>query len=369
MDLATNIKNITDPILIDYLNTNILNNDPFKKPFVENYKYAQLNKKINSDFKASTFAIPKSLLDTCFDISSQPYPELDLLKNLQDWNFHNADSVFRTGSLVGRKSIQIKLDNFKESILLLDLTKIQNNIVIDATLNPSKVLIIVNANRNQEIPQSIFINSIQDSNLEIVHIDICNKKSFLYFQALLEKGSSLSLTTIQNFNNHIRNEFYASLDSECNFSLQGLNFDNKGVNDNYSFIQHLKPSSSSREIFKSIVNDGAITNFQGKIYVDAKAQKTDGYQMSRSLLLDNLSKANNKPELEIYADDVKCSHGSTISKINQDQLYYFNTRGISNEMAKIILKKAFLMEVLNTIKDTQIKEFSINLIDSLLNGY
>ena len=85
----------------------------------------------------------------------------------------------------------------------------------------------------------------------------------------------------------------------------------------------------------------SITNFQGKIYVDKIAQKTDGYQMSRSLLLDDISKSNNKPELEIYADDVKCSHGSTISKIDQDHLYYFNSRGISSDLATKILKKAF----------------------------
>jgi Fe-S cluster assembly protein SufD len=138
------------------------------------------------------------------------------------------------------------------------------------------------------------------------------------------------------------------------------------VNDNYSFIQHVKPSSSSREVFKSIVNNGAITNFQGKIYVDSIAQKTDGYQMSRSLLLDNISKANNKPELEIYADDVKCSHGSTVSKIDQEQIFYFNSRGISKEVANLLLQKAFIIETLDTIQTKDIKDFSIKLLDNLL---
>ena len=138
------------------------------------------------------------------------------------------------------------------------------------------------------------------------------------------------------------------------------------MNDNYSFIQHVKPSSSSREVFKSIVNNGAITNFQGKIYVDSIAQKTDGYQMSRSLLLDNISKANNKPELEIYADDVKCSHGSTVSKIDQEQIFYFNSRGISKEVANLMLQKAFIIETLDTIQTKDIKDFSIKLLDNLL---
>ena len=128
----------------------------------------------------------------------------------------------------------------------------------------------------------------------------------------------------------------------------------------------MKPSSQSREVFKSIVKSGAITNFQGKIYVDPIAQKTDGYQMSRSLILDNESKANNKPELEIYADDVKCSHGSTVSKLNQDQVYYFKSRGIDEEQAIKILQKAFLVETLESIENTQIKEYSNILLDSRL---
>ena len=88
--------------------------------------------------------------------------------------------------------------------------------------------------------------------------------------------------------------------------------------------------------------------------------------MSRSLILDNESKANNKPELEIYADDVKCSHGSTVSKLNQDQVYYFKSRGIDEEQAIKILQKAFLVETLEIIENTKIKEYSFSILDSRL---
>ena len=111
----------------------------------------------------------------------------------------------------------------------------------------------------------------------------------------------------------------------------------------------MKPSSQSREVFKSILKNGAITNFQGKIYVDSIAQKTDGYQMSRSLLLDNESKANNKPELEIYADDVKCSHGCTIGQLDENALFYLRTRGVSKEDANAILTFAFASEAMDKI--------------------
>ena len=89
--------------------------------------------------------------------------------------------------------------------------------------------------------------------------------------------------------------------------------------------------------------------------------------MSRSLLLDDISKANNKPELEIYADDVKCSHGSTVSKLDDEQIYYFKSRGIDNEIAKKILKKAFIVEIIESIKDDMLKNYSNELIESLLS--
>ena len=88
--------------------------------------------------------------------------------------------------------------------------------------------------------------------------------------------------------------------------------------------------------------------------------------MIRSLLLENESKANNKPVLVIYADDVKCSHGSTVSKLNQNQVYYFKSRGINEEQAIKILQKAFLIETLEAIENPQIKEYSYGLLDSRL---
>ena len=166
----------------------------------------------------------------------------------------------------------------------------------------------------------------------------------------------MKFITFQSDNIHVRNEFFSSLEENCSLDLYGLNIHNHGVNDNYSFIQHMKPSSQSREVFKSIVNNGAVTNFQGKIYVDPVAQKTDGYQMSRSLILDNDSKANNKPELEIYADDVKCSHGSTTGQLDEDALFYLRSRGLSTKGARKLLVGAFVGEVIENIKIEEVKE-------------
>ena len=353
---------------VDQANTAaVIAKNPFKNLNIENYRYAQLHKNIKPHTNILKSSLNDDLTQLTTDISNNIFTEIDLKSTIDNWEFSNSDSFFRVSSLVKRSSISINLDNFKETSLFLNISNIPKNITIKKKDPQLKTLILLNYNNDDEIPKSIFFDIAENTNLEIIQYDISNHKSFLYFEVRQANNSNFNFVSFQSNNTHIRNEFFSYLGEKCNFELSGLNFNNFGVNDNYSFIQHAKPSSSSREVFKSIVNNGAITNFQGKIYVDSIAQKTDGYQMSRSLLLDNISKANNKPELEIYADDVKCSHGSTVSKIDQDQIFYFNSRGISKEVANLLLQKAFIIETLDTIHAKDIKDFSIKLLDNLLS--
>jgi Fe-S cluster assembly protein SufD len=120
--------------------------------------------------------------------------------------------------------------------------------------------------------------------------------------------------------------------------------------DNTTFIDHAAPGSRSREVYKGVLDDTARGVFQGKILVRPQAQKTDGYQLNRGLLLSRGAELDSKPELEIYADDVKCSHGAAIGEIDQDQLFYLRARGIDPATARDILVEAFLNEVLDEIR-------------------
>ncbi len=345
----------------------IENQNPFKNFKLENYKYAQLHKKITPKNSIRKFKYFKDIKDLSLDLSTVSLKSVDLRSTLDNWSFFSNDSYFRVESLIKRSGSIIPLDEYEQSIFSLDISKMTENITITKKKEKHQTIILLNTNAEDEVPKSIFIDLSDNSNLDVIHYNISNHKSFLYFESKQGDHSKLNFITFQSNNAHTRNEYFASLGSHCHFELSGLNFDNVGVNDNYSFIQHLKPSSSSREVFKSIVDKGAITNFQGKIYVDSIAQKTDGYQMSRSLLLDDISKANNKPELEIYADDVKCSHGSTVSQINKDQIYYFKSRGINKKEAQKILQKAFLSETLENISSEDLKDFSLKLLDNLIN--
>lgn len=357
LDTSDNISNQDKKVLL---------NNPFENFKIENYKYAQLHKNITSDVSVEYHEIDLSSISSVKKLKLIDAVDIDLLSDLNKWNYNNTDSFFRVNSISERSSIKIDLDFFEEEVLHLDLSLFKENIQLNKVNELQKTLIINNSNFSDHIPRSIILNLSENSNLNIIHYCISNSKSFLYFEINQQNNSKLKFITFQSNNIHTRNEFFSSLEENCSLDLYGLNIHNHGVNDNYSFIQHMKPSSQSREVFKSIVDNGAVTNFQGKIYVDSVAQKTDGYQMSRSLILDNDSKANNKPELEIYADDVKCSHGSTVSKLNQDQVYYFKSRGIDEEQALKILQKAFLVETLEAIENSQIKEYSYNLLEMRL---
>jgi Fe-S cluster assembly protein SufD len=123
------------------------------------------------------------------------------------------------------------------------------------------------------------------------------------------------------------------------------------LHDDTVFITHDGLACESRQVFKKVLRNGATGVFQGKILVRPGAQKTDGYQLSQALLLDERSQFLAKPELEIYADDVACSHGSTAGAIDETALFYLRSRGVPESEAKDLLMLAFLREALDEIAD------------------
>ncbi|WP_209427624.1 Fe-S cluster assembly protein SufD [Pararhodobacter sp. SW119] len=132
--------------------------------------------------------------------------------------------------------------------------------------------------------------------------------------------------------------------------------DGKFHHDDTVFVTHAAPDCESRQVFKKVLRNGAVGVFQGKILVRRAAQLTDGYQISQALLLDETSQFLAKPELEIYADDVKCSHGSTSGEIDADQLFYLRARGVPEEAAQGLLVLAFLAEAVEEIAHEDLAE-------------
>ena len=128
-------------------------------------------------------------------------------------------------------------------------------------------------------------------------------------------------------------------------------------------INHLTESTKSYQLIKSVLDNESKAVFQGKIFVHSKAQKTDGYQLSKAILLNNNAEFNAKPELEIYADDVKCSHGSASGNLNENSIFYLMSRGLSYQEAKNLLINGFLLDVIEKITDSEIKKIIKNIMD------
>ncbi|MDD9921005.1 MAG: SufD family Fe-S cluster assembly protein, partial [Boseongicola sp.] len=137
--------------------------------------------------------------------------------------------------------------------------------------------------------------------------------------------------------------------------------------DDTVFITHDAVACESRQVFKKVLRNGAVGTFQGKILVKEGAQKTDGYQISQSLLLDEDAQFLAKPELEIYADDVACSHGSTSGAIDEDALFYLRARGVPLKQAQDLLTLAFLAEAIEEIEDEAIADDIVERLDGWLS--
>jgi Fe-S cluster assembly protein SufD len=120
--------------------------------------------------------------------------------------------------------------------------------------------------------------------------------------------------------------------------------------DNYTTIDHAKPHANSREVYKGVLDGKSAAVFHGRIIVRQDAQKTDAKQSNRNLLLSDEATINTKPQLEIYADDVKCTHGATIGQIDDEAVFYLRSRGIGREEARSMLTYAFANEIINQIK-------------------
>ncbi len=149
----------------------------------------------------------------------------------------------------------------------------------------------------------------------------------------------------------VRNDIYTMLDGEgCDCSLNGLSMLSGTQHaDNHLWVHHAKPHCDSREFFKGIYDDQSHGVFCGRIFVEEGAQKTDAKQTNMNLILSDEALADSKPQLEIFADDVKCTHGATIGQIDNDAIFYLGSRGLSEQAARSMLIYAFANEMISEI--------------------
>jgi len=182
-------------------------------------------------------------------------------------------------------------------------------------------------------------------------------------------GKSYVHTVVISLNGGIvRNNLNVVLEAEhCEAHLYGLYFPIGQTHiDNHTVVDNVKPKCLSNELYKGILNDSASAVFNGKIFVQPDAQKTNAYQSNKNILLSDSASVNAKPQLEIFADDVKCSHGCTVGRLNEEGLFYLRSRGISEKIAKSLLVHAFAVDILEHIKPEPIRMYVDQLISEHL---
>lgn len=175
--------------------------------------------------------------------------------------------------------------------------------------------------------------------------------------------------TITLSGNVIRNNLNMIMEAANSEShMYGLYLLNgKTLADNHTIVDNQMPNCLSNELYKGIMDDQSTGVFNGKIFVRQDAQKTNAYQSNKNILIGEQASANTKPQLEIFADDVKCSHGCTVGKLDENALFYLKARGIPDDKAKALLLHAFAVDILDQIKNESIRAYADQLISARLS--
>ena len=321
--------------------------------------------------------------------------------------------IFSDGKLIGSPNIKgVSINGFSnfgsnttDSILQLNKALAQNGFTISVDKNtvlesPIEILFfattennfsqyrnLISVGDNTEVKFVERIQTLNDSTSMVNH----------FTQIHCAKNTKVEYNKIQNNTPESRLidtvNVYQEQDSTCDintlifggsFTRNNLNFEQNGSNcesnmngvsvlndnqlaDNHTFVDHRSAHCRSNEMYKGVYLGHSKGVFNGKIMVRPDAQKIDAFQSNNNLLLSDTSSIDSKPQLEIYADDVKCSHGCTIGQLDDDALFYMRSRGIGIEEAKAILTYAFAFEAIENISAKQVKTLAKNLLAQKLN--
>jgi Fe-S cluster assembly protein SufD len=211
----------------------------------------------------------------------------------------------------------------------------------------------------------------ENGELNFISLQADKGNRFHFGQTTIKQAnnSRLNCFTLTLDGKFIRDNLEVILDGEgCESHLLGLYLlQGDTLADNHTVVDHRKPNSYSNELYKGVIDGNAKGVFNGKIFVRPHAQKTNAFQSNRNILLSDKATVNTKPQLEIWADDVKCSHGCTTGQLDEEALFYLQTRGIIKDTARAMVLYAFAGEVLESIKSGVLKNYFDDLISERLH--
>ena len=254
-----------------------------------------------------------------------------------------------SNSKIWSKNINLRLDfelDKNSSLRVIDL--------FDDTSEKNFLNIFYNFElKENSVLKNFKIDKFKNKNIKYSFNNIEQDKNSTSETFILSSGSNF-------FKNEINCNLKGSYSSAFVNGIFSLNDDKH--HEIRTVINHLTENTKSYQLIKSVLEQSSKSVYQGKIFVNSKAQKTDGYQLSKAILLNEESEFNAKPELEIYADDVKCSHGSASGSLNEDAIFYLMSRGLSYQQSRELLINGFLLDVVEKITDSEIKNLIKNMI-------
>ncbi len=269
-------------------------------------------------------------------------------------------------------------DSFKKPLIIHNKTNtfakncFQRNLIV---VNEGVEATIIETGNNLSVSNAVTEIYLEE-NAKLNYLDLTGENNI--FPKISHKFCDLAENSSFNHFGLRLNTKATRTEIELHLNGQGINTSvanvsllnkKKHFSDENVLINHNAYECKSRQVFKSVLDNDCTSIVRGKIYVAPEAQKTDGYQSSRSLLLNESSKFFCKPELEIYADDVICSHGSTSSSLDRDSLFYLLSRGVHKNKAKEMLISAFISEALDEIEDENIKSALSKYIEIWISSF
>ena len=305
--------------------------------------------------------------------------QIEILDELEvKKNFDNINSIINLNNAFANKFYKIIIKKnyiFKKPLIIYHITnnKIKSkniNLRLDFLLEKNSSLKIIDMfnDKSEKNFINIFYNFElnQDSILKNYKIDKIENNNIKYSYNNIEQDTnSISETFIlSSGSNFTKNEFNCNLNGKYSSAFINGIISLKKIQHHEikSNINHLIDNTKSYQLIKSVLEEDSKGVYQGKIFVNSKAQKTDGYQLSKAILLNETSEFNAKPELEIYADDVKCSHGSASGSLNENSIFYLMSRGLNYREAKELLINGFLLDVVEKITDSEVRNLIKNMI-------
>ena len=397
---VSNFSNRDIEIKKSYLNKFIENGFPNRKQ--ENWKFLDINQIISNNISDLSFyndySIENKIDSSIFiddlehnkiifingriekiDFSYEDKKQIEIIEDSYTIDkSENNNSLIDLNIALSNKHSKILIKkgySFKKPLIIYHLTnekmKSKNiNLRLDFELEQNTTLKLIDffSDDSEKNFMNIFynFNLDKDAILKNYKIDKSLNKNLKYsINNINQKQNSISETFIFSAgSDYFKNEINCNLKGEYSSAfINGIfSLDDNKQHEIRTTINHLVENTKSYQLIKSVLGKNTKSAYQGRIYVDSKAQKTDGYQLSKAILLDETSEFNAKPELEIYADDVKCSHGSASGSLDDNSIFYLMSRGLNYKQAKGLLINGFLLDVIEKITDAEIKDLLKKMI-------